>query len=197
MNEIKKYSQGNEETAILAACGATGGTFWDIGAWAARDFSNTRALYELGWSGLMIEPSPGPLRNLVKDYAWDPRVRVIGAAVGLEKSLIEMKVTDDAVSTSDTANFDKWKGHAEFYGSVYIPVITIPEIINQFGGAQMVSIDAEGISVDLFKAMLATGMRPRCVCLEYDDRLAECLVAANACGYSETFCDGNNVIFVK
>ena len=34
------------------------GTFLDLGAYDGVDLSNTRALTELGWAGVCIEPNP-------------------------------------------------------------------------------------------------------------------------------------------
>jgi hypothetical protein len=73
---MNKYSQFDEQDAILAAFGLqpwqtnlspgnTDGRFLDLGAWDPITFSNTRALVELGWSGVMIEPSPGPFLELM------------------------------------------------------------------------------------------------------------------------------------
>lgn len=61
------FSQFQEEAAILTAFeGKTVGRFLEIGAWDPITFSNTRALVELGWSGVMIEPSPGPFLELLR-----------------------------------------------------------------------------------------------------------------------------------
>lgn len=59
------YSQYEEEQHILKALGGRVGTFMDIGAYHPMTFSNTRALFERGWSGVMVEPSPGPFMNLL------------------------------------------------------------------------------------------------------------------------------------
>ena len=57
------YSQNNEQTYILEAFAEkSDGRFLDIGAYDAKLLSNTRALYERGWSGVMVEPSPGPMK---------------------------------------------------------------------------------------------------------------------------------------
>jgi hypothetical protein len=69
------YSQQDEERFILGAFADypriltedTGAPrFLDIGAWHPTIFSNTRALFEMGWSGVIIEPSPGPFINLMR-----------------------------------------------------------------------------------------------------------------------------------
>ena len=144
--EITDYSQWGEQPTILKILGLNPGRFLDIGAFAAKALSNTRALYELGWSGVMVEPSPGPLAGLIREYGNDDRVEVIGAAVGAINCLAHFYVSDDAVSTTEQLNFDKWKGVGGFYGSYWVPVITIPQILNQFGPFDFVSIDTEGSS---------------------------------------------------
>jgi hypothetical protein len=64
---VKRYSQFEEQDHILQAVkNITEGRFLDIGCWDAVTFSNTRALFELGWSGVMIEPSPGPFVELMR-----------------------------------------------------------------------------------------------------------------------------------
>lgn len=209
------YSQFGEQAAILAAFDTQParykgtamedkfiGRCLDIGAFHATDKSNSRALIELGWGGVLIEPSPGPLRGLVEEYghghyAEGHRVQVIGAAVGLEPGLITLHVTDDAVTTSDIGNFQVWEDAGGFYGMMLSPVITLEQISNQFGGFDFVSIDAEGQSVELFLRMMELGWEPHCICVEHDNRLAEVLASATARGYAATLCNGTNVVLVR
>lgn len=42
------------------------GRFLDIGGWHPVIFSNTRALVEIGWEGVIVEPSPGPFINFLR-----------------------------------------------------------------------------------------------------------------------------------
>lgn len=60
------YSQYFEEQYILAALEGEPGRFLDIGGYHPTDKSNTRALVELGWTGVIVEPSPGPFINLLR-----------------------------------------------------------------------------------------------------------------------------------
>jgi hypothetical protein len=66
-----------------------------------------------------------------------------------------------------------------------------------FGGFDFVSIDAEGVSVDLFHAMLASGAKPMCVCVEHDGRLAELAAKATdrEVGYKMIYSNGTNAVF--
>jgi FkbM family methyltransferase len=189
------YSQYEEEKYILESVGERTGTFLDIGAWHASQFSNTRRLFEIGWTGVLIEPSPEPFLGLLKEYGNDPMVSLICAAVGFEKCAVKMHATADAVSTSSEAVYRQWKNAGGYYGSFWAPQITIEDILNQFGGFDFVNFDAEGISADLFIHYLRTGQRPRCMSVEHDDRLVEISQQAQKCGYKAIYTNGTNVVF--
>lgn len=193
----EKYSQRDEQEHILAAVGSNVGRFLDIGAWNARDLSNTRALFEIGWGGVMIEPSPEPFLGLLREYGNEPLVSLICAAVGFERTMTRLHATADALSTTSEDSFEKWKENGGFYGSFYTPVITIPEILNQFGAFDFVSIDTEGTSVDLFHALMDTAMRPRSICVEHDNRIVECTARAQSAGYRVAYMSGENLVFSR
>jgi hypothetical protein len=195
------YSQGDEQQAILKYFAHFDrGKFLDIGAWHPKTFSNTRALYELGWAGTMIEPSPAGMLAQLKEYGYDQRVTLIQGAVGLEDLLQVFEMTDDCVSSSDFAHLAKYKdernpNHANFYGRAWVRMITWPQINSWFGGFDFVNLDAEGISVDLFHSMLNSGAKPPCVCVEFDQRMAELSAAATAVGYKLIYSNGTNGVF--
>lgn len=196
------YSQGGEQAVILEVLSHTDrpgpvGKFLDIGAWNAKTFSNTRALYEADWSGVLIEPSPGPMLSLIAEYGGEPRITLVQAAVGLRRSFENFYVTDDAVSTNSEANYEKWKEHAEFRGAIFVPTITWEEISNIWGGFSFVNIDAEGLSVDLFHEMLRLELFPPCVCVEHDGRTTELLSAATNAGYRAVLVNGENAVLAR
>jgi FkbM family methyltransferase len=210
------YSQYDEEKFILAAVTggmvydprpgddlhelhkpAPPGRYLDIGAWNAKQFSNTRALYELGWSGVMIEPSPACMLGLLDEYGESERITLIQAAVFTEAALLKLHVTDDAVSTLLDAEYGKWKDHAKFRGSMMVPTITLADLVNRYGGFQFVNIDAEGCSADLFLQMLGLGIFPDCVCVEHESRLEELASNATAQGYVMVYANGTNSVFAR
>jgi FkbM family methyltransferase len=170
------YSQENEETYILAAAERAEAKglprrFLDIGSYNPTYLSNTRALYERGWGGICIEPSPGPVKALVQEYGNSDRVIVIAAAMGLNRGLLEMRVSDDALSSGElgeTGHVAAWGKNGGYYGTLYVPVLTLDDFIYRFrGDFSFVNIDIEGPSVDLFIAMMKLGWHPHCVCVEF------------------------------
>lgn len=190
------YSQ-NDEEAVIERWTPTTGRFLDIGAWRARELSNTRALYERGWSGVMVEPSPGPMRALVDEYGADPQINLVSAAVGPERGLLQLTVTDLPVSTAYPEIHEVWKTEGEYIGKLWVPVYTVEDLINQFGPFDFVSIDAEGGSVDIFRRVVTNPMHAICICVEHDGRSQECLQIAQEAGYSRFHQTSENLVFSR
>lgn len=190
------YSQDQSEIHILEALkDIQAGRFLDIGAWHPCVFSNTRALYELGWSGVMIEPSPEPFLSLLKEYGEDDRVELVLAAIGPERTLATLYATADATSTTDREHLHRWQNRVKYYGSFIVPMLTIDEILARFGAFDFVNIDVEGISARMFHDLIATQMFPRCICVEHDQHQAELKEAAAAVHYSVAYESGENLVF--
>lgn len=189
-----RYSQNGEQEAILKIFGESEGRFLDIGAYDGKTFSNTLALIERGWSGVLIEPSPNAFMALADRHRGNDRLELIMAAVGCAPGIVIFYNSPDAVSTTDNANFEKWKGHADFSGRFYVPQITVEQILIQFGSFHFVNIDTEGTSTDIFLQLPLATMRPKAVCVEHDGRTLEILQRATPLGYICTYADGNNLI---
>jgi FkbM family methyltransferase len=194
------YSQYEEEPHILEAVGhASEGRFLDLGAWNPKVFSNTRALWELGWGGVMVEPSPEPFTALLNEYGECKRVALIHAAAGFHDGFMRLHATADGVSTSDEETYKKWRETVNYTGIFWSPVVTLRTIIDQFGPRfDFVNFDAEGLSVDLFSQFVGElGQRPQCVCVEYDDRLKDARAAAKCAGMRERYLNGTNAVFSR
>lgn len=194
---MTSYSQYGEDIKIAELLREVKvGRLLDIGAWDPKIFSNSRALIEAGWEAILIEPSPVPLRALVAAYQGNEQVTVIGAAVVAdERPLIRLRLSDDAVSSSDPAVQATWSKQGGYYGWVLAATVSIAELLNQFGGdCAFVSIDAEGASVDLALAYLAAGPRPRVMCVEHDGRLVEFLTMVGEYDYRAELTNSTNVV---
>jgi len=194
------YSQYGEQRHILETLGELPpGRLLDIGAWHPTCFSNSRALIERGWGGILVEPSPGPVKELVKEYGQqNPKIRVIAAAVSVESGFIELAITDDAVSqpTNDPVRIAEWTQTGGFYGNLTVPALTLRSLFHNFGGeVEFINIDTEGSSVDLFAEMIHLGPRPRCVCVEHDSRFVELSQHAERGNYQMVHENGTNRVY--
>lgn len=200
MTTMTKYSQQDEQTYILEAVkGIRTGRLLDIGAWHPCMFSNSRALIEMGWSALLIEPSPEPLVNLLKEYGHSANVEILAAGVGINHGLRRMHITADGLSTTEEREYEKWKKAAHFYGRLVVPMISVLELL-PFGPFDFVDIDTEGTSVDLLKWLLSDiravdYQRPRCICVEHNERRREVIDASH--GLYETIHQNDTNMVLK
>ena len=191
------YSQENEEINILLALDGHHGDkrFLDIGAGDPFDKSNTRALFELGWSGVLIEPAPRYMEALLLEYKFEPRIELVQAVVSPFPGLLLMQVSEQPSSTITEPL--PVRDDVTYYGHMLVPALTPGDISMKFGGFDFVNIDAEGVSGDVFLRMLALDWEPRCFCVEHDERTTELLKAATAKGYHCTYMNGTNLVLVK
>ena len=194
------YSQCNEEEFIAAATAhLPAGRFLDIGAYNARIFSNTRALYERGWSGVLIDCAPRALVSLLSDYGAEDRITIVAAAVALERGFLQVHVGDDAsITTADENLFQVWGKTSHFLKRpLIVPAITLWDIAQRFGAFDFVNIDVEGFSSEVFLQMLKQGYRPACICVEHDDRQDVLKAAAEERGYDLSGETAYNLIFKR
>lgn len=196
---LKSHSQYGEDETFVSLLPATG-RLLEIGAYHPTTFSNSRALIEKGWQAVLIEPSPYAMQSLLEEYGHaEPLVTLIQAAVTVEAvALVPLAVTRDAVSTSSDTVYEAWREQAAYVGNINCASITIPEITNQFGGFDFVSIDAEGYSVEIAIAYIQTyKQRPQVLICEHDGRIVELSQVMHACGYKTVLTNGTNLVFAR
>jgi FkbM family methyltransferase len=182
---VTDYSQYGEQVHILEILkDIQPGRFLEIGAWDPKQFSNTRALYELGWSGVMVEPSPGPMRKLAAEYGRDPRIELVQAAVVTRDigKLVRLEISDDAFSTTEEENSQIWAEKGGFFAKIWVPSISVKSLLKNGWEPDFVSIDTEGTSGEVF-AELVQLCRPRCICVEHDGNVQVLSVIAQHRGY--------------
>ncbi len=165
------YSQRDEEEVILKNAPATG-RFLDIGAYDFKAFSNTRALAEKGWGGVLVEPSPASFARMMEN-AKGFDLTLINALVDPRvEGLVHFYANDDAVATTEEKNKKIWEGHVKFT-DIWACSVKLETILNSFGPFDFISIDTEGTSVDLLKAINFDVKPCNLVCVEYDAREEE------------------------
>ncbi len=162
------YTQRDEEEVILKHAPANG-NFLDCGAFSATVFSNTRALFERGWSGVLIEPSPECFVGLMKAYAGVSKVKLVNALATPDSDVLtKFYASADAVGTSVEKNYDVWKNAATFQ-EIYVPAIPINKIISALGiQANFISIDTEGSSFDILRSINLDALGCNLLCIETD-----------------------------
>ncbi len=191
------YTQRDEETVILDWFkDQKTGRFLDIGAYDAKVFSNTRALYEKGWSGILVEPGPTQFVGLLDAYRNDPRVTLVNAAVsGNTQGFVPLHHSRDAVSTTDEEHRAKWSGSVKDYAKMYLFLVSYERLIGAFPGPyDFISIDTENTSLDVFRAVISHEVMASLICVEFDAAANEIVELAKTRGFKEIYRTGENIL---
>jgi FkbM family methyltransferase len=173
------YSQNNEEDILLQLFrDCPPGRLLDVGAWNGRTFSNSLALIEKGWGGVLVEPSPGPFQRLLAEHRGRTKVDLVCAALAPKPGILPFYATDDAVSTLSEEHRATWAGEVSF-GTAF----------------NFINIDTEGSSVDLLIDLIIP-QETRVLCVEFDGRLQEVKDLMYARGFDFVTSNSENAIFV-
>ncbi len=194
------HSQKNEEDIILRSVEhIQNGRYLDIGAWDGVQYSNTWALTEQrGWSGIMVEAGLHAFLKLLENHGANEKITLVHAAIAEDIGIVPFWENHATFSTTLASNRDRF--HFEgFTPSFYTFAVSFAWIFERFPGPiDVLSIDTEGTSVDLFKAFnrVATlcGIRPRCICVEHDGRVDEVLEHAAKYGYRQIMGNEENCV---
>lgn len=194
-----KYSQNNEEEHILRHFdGKPPGRFLDIGAFAATDLSNTRALVERGWTGVMVEPSAVPFTGLAKAYGRTPGIELVNAAItdGSSRLVEWFDSGGDAISTTVPAHRDKWAASGVAYTRSWVYMMPMAALFDRFGfDFQFISLDVEAANLALFKQLPLESLGTlRMIVVEHDNHCEEMLKLASPFGFTFVAVNGENLI---
>lgn len=193
------YSQNDEEKYILEFFGDRVGRFIDIGACDGGFVSNTLALVERGWSGVLVEPSPYAFRGLVNRHGGNTKLSLVNCAIGFNVGLVNFRDSDSVLgySTTETANYERWKTFAGLKYSIYVPSLPVEYLLDRFPEPiDFLSIDTEGTSVELFLSFPLDRVYPDMICVEHDGRINDCGEFAKSNGYRELTRNPENVVYI-
>lgn len=199
----QKFSQNDEQDTIGRIFNGVTGRLLDIGAYVPSTFSNSRALLDLGWSGVLVEPAPGPFKDLLDYYGANPRVELVNCAVGLDQGLCEFYDScGDAVSTSSAQHKARWEaGAGSKFRKYWLNMVTVPDLVQQYGtNYNFLSLDVESLNFEIFKKIAGimaanTAFRPKVLCVEHDGAHQAMREIVGSMAYREVSFNGENIIF--
>ena len=193
------YSQNQEETYIVNYFGSKKGTFLDIGGYHPFKFSNTRKLYEFGWSGIYIEPSPVCFKNFEKEYEKESKITLINKAVVTDssKTISFWDSNGDAVSTSNLEHKDKWEKSGAKFNLIEVEAISANDVEQLIKTKiDFLSLDVESNNINIFNALsneflLGLDM----LCIEHDNHIDT--IINRMAGFKIIHQNGENLILAK
>lgn len=192
------YSQRDEETHIVNHFEGRTLRFLDIGAHDGVAFSNTRRLWELGWSGVLVEAACQSFVALMKFYPnKDKRVKLVNVPVMPAPGLVKFFQCPDAVSTTDEAHRQKWSSAWDF-DETFMFGVSLTRLLEEFTPPYgFVNIDVEGGNWELLQSVPIEHFGAEMFCVEYDDHYYDMLDYFRARGYSEVYKSSENIIVKK
>lgn len=175
------YSQNLEQAAITKYFGDFTGNFLDLGANDGKTLSNTRALAEKGWCGVLVEPSPKAYPKLKALYEEDKKgcFYTYNCAIGnsngkatLHDSGELLKKGDSALVSTLVEEEKKRFSNVLSYEEVEVKVYRWKTFVNRLSMKtfDFVSIDCEGLDMDILKQMDINAMGVKCLCIEWNGR---------------------------
>jgi FkbM family methyltransferase len=188
------YSQNDEEAKIVEFFGTRPGRFLDVGAFDGVTFSNTHRLLELGWIGVMVEPSPVNFYALVGNTAkYAERVTLIPAAVsripGLHKFWMDDTPTRGWSSTMNSEMLAIGSVMKPNPASIMVPTLKLSHL-SSFGPYDFISIDAEGEDLGIMEdddSFLPVLYACRLLCVEKGQHREKMLHACKGHGFKTIF----------
>ena len=161
----------NREDVLLARLfrGQANGFYIDVGAYHPTGSSITRHFYDLGWSGLNIEPNPS-LHGL---YATErPRDVTLEIAVSGEAGELEFwqgLSTDKGLSTLSAEEVERHRQAGFEFERRLVRVTTLAALCEQYASGRTIdflSVDVEGHERQVLLGADFERFRPRVVIVE-------------------------------
>jgi FkbM family methyltransferase len=152
----------------------------DIGANDGKTFSNSLKLIELGWSAVLIEPSPKAFQKLSDLHSNNSKVTCFPFAIANSNGKLILKESSTLLNQSDVALVSSLKVE-ETYKWIQANVrFTDVEVItmdfNSFYELSphkkfdLISIDVEGFDYDVLSQIDLNKVNCRCLCVEFNGK---------------------------
>lgn len=150
------YSQTTEEHNILEFFKDKTGVLLDIGANNGFENSNSRALLERGWKGVLVEPHSGAFEQLEKTQL--PNTTLLPFAITDYDGDVDFHYSPDSQISSTKEEFtQQWKKGGTKYDLIKVKCISVKTLLqsvaDKFPTFDFITIDAEGCDFSILKQL--------------------------------------------
>lgn len=143
-------------------------TYLDIGANEPTRLSNTYYFYRGGCRGVCVEPDPVLFERIRR---WRPRDVCLNVGVGARRETRDLFVLDDAglnTFLEQTRVAVEQKGSGKLEKVVRVDVVPVNDLLAEHfrPWPNIVSLDTEGMDLEILKAIDFSKYRPEAFCVE-------------------------------
>lgn len=185
---MQDYSQHGEQQIILDYFGEFVGTLLSIGENDGITFSNSRALLENGWYGVLVEPSEKSFKKLQENNAHlhcqlhDVAISDhVGEVDFFESGTLIGKDDHSLVSSIVEAETERWKHKSKDSDPIVdfvkttVPCVDVATLIKNSTCTtfEFITIDTEGMDLEILKQLDLEALGCRMICIEYNNKDAE------------------------
>lgn len=199
------YSQNSEQEVILKYFQGKTGTFIDIGSNDGITFSNTRALAERGWKGVLVEPSPKAFAKLKELYNGHKGFYLYPYALGSHNGKAMLQESGPLCSAADVGlvstfhshEMDRFKRTVK-YEPVEVKVFKWKTFLNRLTIKEfdMISMDCEGNELSILPDMDLS--KTSLICLEWNSKPElKAEYEKYLAGFKLIYTSGENLIYAR
>lgn len=164
---IVSYAQNREDVVLWRALNhIPKGLYIDVGANDPVQDSITKAFYDVGWSGINIEPLPDEFAKLA-----DARPRDVNLQVAISSSVGHLNLWDFGVrgwATGSPKVYEQRISEGHSAETITVAVRTLTDICEEFVDSDIhfLKIDVEGMEDDVIDSIDLTVFRPWVIVIE-------------------------------
>jgi FkbM family methyltransferase len=180
------YTQNNEEQIFIDFFKNQNQSdlcILDIGANDGKTFSNSLKLIELGWSAVLIEPSPKAFERLSALHSNNKKVNCFSVAISNTNGKVTLRESSTLINQNDVALVSsliqeetvKWMDANVRFESVEVLSMDFKTFyetcpIKKF---DLISIDIEGFDYEVLSQIDLESVGCKCLCVEFNGKNKE------------------------
>lgn len=164
------YSGTCEDQIVWELYGKKPLRFLDIGAGGGEVLSNTRFLLDQGWHGTWVDASPRSVEDLLaRQKLYKPgQVEIVHAAVDKERGIRRIWSPSDYLITTMSKELQDRGRERSNAQSFFMSTVRVKDIVDVVQGPyNFVSIDIDGLSLDVMRDIDYDSISCTCLCIEY------------------------------
>ena len=173
-NQLISYAQNFEDIMLYRALRhVSKGFYIDVGAWDPVEDSVTKLFYDIGWSGINVEPVKYWYGRLVAERERDLNLMV---AISNKKGVMKFyEVVGTGLSTADEEIALKHKEDGYEVKEYWVPCLTLNDICSTYEVEEIhfLKIDVEGKEKEVLEGLDLSKHRPWIIVVESVDPVTQ------------------------